>query len=99
MRQKKSTVFFNFSVYGVKYPFLIKTPERRDEQPSRAIPRHSVKDGPVRNGVIICSDLLMQYLQKNYPGFYYVSSTTKVLTEFSQFEDELNRGDFLYVAE
>ena len=56
------------------------------------------KDGPVRNGVIICSDLLMQYLQKNYPGFYYVSSTTKVLTEFSQFEDELNRGDFLYVV-
>ena len=56
------------------------------------------KGGPVRNGVIICSDLLLQYLQKNYPGFYYVSSTTKVLTEFSQFEDELNRGDFLYVV-
>ena len=56
------------------------------------------KDGPVRNGVIICSDQLMQYLQKNYPGFYYVSSTTKVLTEFSLFEDELNRGDFLYVV-
>ena len=24
------------------------------------------KGGPVRNGVIICSDLLLQYLQKNY---------------------------------
>ena len=56
------------------------------------------KGGPVRNGVIICSDLLLQYLQKNYPGFYYVSSTTKVLTEFSQFEDELDREDFMYVV-
>ena len=56
------------------------------------------KGGPVRNGVIICSDLLLQYLRKNYPGFYYVSSTTKVLTEFSQFEDELDREDFMYVV-
>ena len=52
----------------------------------------------VRNGVIICSDLLMQYLQSHYPGFYYVSSTTKVLTEFSQFESELDRSDFSYVV-
>ncbi len=56
------------------------------------------KGSTVRNGVIICSDLLLQYLRKNYPGFYYVSSTTKVLTEFSQFEDELDREDFMYVV-
>ena len=44
------------------------------------------KSGSVENGVIICSDLLLQYLRKNYPGLYYVSSTTKVLTVFDQLE-------------
>ena len=52
----------------------------------------------VQNGVIICSDLLLNYLKTNYPGFYFVSSTTKVLTEFEQLRSELQRGDFLYVV-
>ena len=56
------------------------------------------KSGAVQNGVIICSDLLLEYIQKHYPGFYFVSSTTKVLTEFSQFEDELNRKEFRFVV-
>ncbi len=56
------------------------------------------KSGAVQNGVIICSDLLLDHLRKKYPGFYFVSSTTKVLTEFSQFERELNREDFCYVV-
>ena len=56
------------------------------------------KSGAVRNGVIICSDLLLHYLREKYPGLYFVSSTTKVLTEFRQFENELNRGEFSYVV-
>ena len=52
----------------------------------------------VQNGVILTSDLLLHYLQAQYPGFYFVSSTTKVLTEFSQFEAELNRSEFRYVV-
>ena len=52
----------------------------------------------VENGVIIHSDLLLEYLKKNYPGFYFVSSTTKVLTEFPQFLEEVKRVDFLYVV-
>lgn len=56
------------------------------------------KSGTVQNGVIICSDLLLEYMRNKYPGFYFVSSTTKVLTEFSQFERELNRGEFRYVV-
>ena len=52
----------------------------------------------VQNGVIICSDLLLNYLKTNYPGFYFVSSTTKVLTEFEQLRSELQRGDFLYIV-
>ena len=32
------------------------------------------------------------------PGFYFVSSTTKVLTDFEQFVREVNREEFLYVV-
>ena len=56
------------------------------------------KSGMPQNGVIISSDMLMEYLKKNYPGFYFVSSTTKVLTEFQQLRDELARADFRYVV-
>lgn len=54
--------------------------------------------GPVRNGVILCSDLLLDYLRERYPAFYFVSSTTKVLTDFRQLEAELNRPEFRYVV-
>ncbi len=54
--------------------------------------------GTVRNGVILSSDLLLQYIRQHYPGFYFVSSTTKVLTEFSQLEAELSRPEFDYVV-
>ena len=53
--------------------------------------------GPA-NGVIVHSDLLLHYLEKRYPGLYFVSSTTKVLMDFQQFRQELARGDFLYVV-
>ena len=45
-----------------------------------------------KNGVILHSDLLLGYLRQQYPGFYFVSSTTKVLTDFRQLEEELNRA-------
>ena len=48
--------------------------------------------------MIIHSDLLLEYLKKNYPGLYFVSSTTKVLTDFEQFLNEVNRTDFQYVV-
>lgn len=56
------------------------------------------KGGSVSNGVILSSDLLLAYLQEKYPGFYYVSSTTKVLTQFRQLEAELKREEFRYVV-
>ena len=52
----------------------------------------------VQSGIIIHSDLLLEYLKKQYPRFYFVSSTTKVLTKFEQLVDELKRDDFLYVV-
>ena len=53
---------------------------------------------PVPNGIILCSSLLLNYIQKKYPGFYFVSSTTKVLTEFDQLRDELSQEAFRYVV-
>lgn len=56
------------------------------------------KNGDVQNGVIIHSDLLLDYLRTQYPGFYFVSSTTKVLTDFNDLEKELSRDEFKYVV-
>lgn len=56
------------------------------------------RNGSAENGVILCSDLLLDYLRERYPGFYFVSSTTKVLTEFRQLEAELAREAFRYVV-
>ena len=53
--------------------------------------------GPA-NGVIVHSDLLLHYLEKRYPELYFVSSTTKVLTEFQQLRQELEREEFRYVV-
>ena len=52
----------------------------------------------VQNGVIIHSDLLLDHIKKNYPGLYFVSSTTKVQTDFAQFVMETDRNDFKYVV-
>lgn len=56
------------------------------------------KNGAAPSGVIVHSDLLLDYIKVMYPGFYFVSSTTKVLTDFAQFEGELNRDEFSYVV-
>lgn len=53
---------------------------------------------PVKNGVIVYSDLLLDYLKRKFPGFYFVSSTTKVLTDFSDFKMELARNEFSFVV-
>lgn len=50
------------------------------------------------NGVIVHSDLLLSYLREKYKMFYFVSSTTKVLTEYEELMKEVKRDDFLYVV-
>ena len=54
--------------------------------------------GAPQNGIIVHSDLLLKYLKAKYPDFYFVSSTTKVITDFEQFKAELNREEFRYVV-
>ncbi|MCR5624554.1 MAG: hypothetical protein K6G11_04845 [Lachnospiraceae bacterium] len=50
------------------------------------------------SGIIIYSDILLDYIKEKYPGFYFVSTTTKVLIDFNDFKDELNREEFMYVV-
>lgn len=50
------------------------------------------------NGIIVHSDLLLDYLKQNYPDYSFISSTTKVLKEPSQFLAELSRPEFTLVV-
>ena len=52
----------------------------------------------VQNGIIVHSDLLLNYIKAKYPNYYFVSSTTKVITDFKQFKAELDREEFRYVV-
>lgn len=52
----------------------------------------------VKNGIIVHSDLLLNYLKNKYPEFYFVSSTTKVLTDSNKLLDEINNEAFSYVV-
>jgi len=55
-------------------------------------------DGYDKNGVIIQSELLLDYLKRTYPQLYLVSSTTKVLTDFEELRRELCREEFSFVV-
>ena len=52
----------------------------------------------VQNGIIVHSDLLLDYIKSKYPNYYFVSSTTKVITDFEQFKAELDREEFRYIV-
>ena len=56
------------------------------------------KTDGVKNGIIVHSDLLLDYLKNKYPEFYFVSSTTKVLTDYNKLLDEINNEAFSYVV-
>ena len=55
-------------------------------------------ENSVQSGVIVHSELLLDYLKTHYPQLYFVSSTTKVLTEFQQLRAETAREEFRYVV-
>ena len=63
-----------------------------------ALCRLFAENGGPQNGVIVHSELLLDFLKRQYPSLYFVSSTTKVLTDFQMFRQELERDDFLYVV-
>ncbi len=73
-------------------------PEHLSDRKCNALCSLFENSGGPENGVIIHSELLLDYLKSKYPKLYFVSSTTKVLTEFQQLKHEAERGDFLYVV-
>ncbi len=72
--------------------------EHLDDKRCNALCSLFEKNGSAQNGVIIHSDLLLDHIRRNYPDFYFVSSTTKVLTDFDDLEKELKRPEFKYVV-
>lgn len=85
--------------YGISarltFSNLLLRPEHLSDPRCNALCRIFQERG---NGIIIASDLLLSYMRTAYPDFYYVSSTTKVLTAFEDLKDELNREEFRYVV-
>ncbi len=73
-------------------------PEHLSDRRCNALCALFERGGTGHNGVIVASDLLLEYLRGRYPGLYFVSSTTKVLTGFEQLESELQRGEFRFVV-
>ena len=72
--------------------------EHLSDRKCNALCRLFERNREPQNGVIIYSELLLEYIKEQYPGLYFVSSTTKVLTDFTQLEEEIRRKDFRYVV-
>lgn len=72
--------------------------EHLKDRTCNALCRLFSESGTVQNGVIVHSELLLDHLKAAYPQLYFVSSTTKVLTDFSQLRRELERPEFSYVV-
>ena len=90
------------AAYGVSarltFSNSLLRPEHLRDRKCNALCALFQKNGPEQNGVIVASDLLLAYLRERYPAFYFVSSTTKVLTDFESLEAELNREEFRFVV-
>lgn len=72
--------------------------DRKCNELCKLLADNSYARNRIQNGVIVHSDILADYIRINYPELYLVSSTTKVLTEFNQLADEINREEFRYVV-
>lgn len=71
--------------------------DRKCNRLCNVLAENSRKSG-VKNGIIIHSEILLDYLKNKFPDLYFVSSTTKVITEFEKFKNELSRKDFDFVV-
>jgi len=90
------------AAYGISARLTLSNSLLREEHLSdadcNALCARFAQAGAGTNGVIVHSDLLLHYLQKAYPTLYFVSSTTKVLTDFEAFRAELDRDAFRFVV-
>ena len=88
--------------YGISARLTFSNSLLREEHLSdrkcNTLCRLFAESGGAQNGVIVHSDLLLDYLKQRWPGLYFVSSTTKVLTDFNELKSELDRAEFRYVV-
>ena len=98
--QDASQVFALTDAFGISarltFSNSLLTEESLSDKKCNRLCRQLSRSG--KNGVIVYSDLLLEYLQENYPDLYFVSSTTKVLTNWKDFTAELDRDSFRYVV-
>lgn len=99
---KPSDVLSLMKEYGISARFTFSnsllTKEHLSDRKCNDICKLFEDKVPVENGVIVYSDILLEYLKEHYPNFYFVSSTTKVITDFDKFKDELDREDFRFTV-
>ena len=90
------------SEYGISARLTLSNsllrPEHLTDPDCNALCRLFQEQNDPQNGAIVHAELLTQYLKKNYPSLYLVSSTTKVLTDFNDLQRELARPEFRYVV-
>jgi len=72
--------------------------EHLHDKKCNALCRLFEHNGTAENGIIIYSDLLLNYIKEHYPDFYFVATTTKVLTDFKDFSAELSRADYRFAV-
>jgi len=72
--------------------------EHLEDKKCNSLCSMAAKGRNCHNGIIVHSDLLLEYLKEKYPELYFVSSTTKVLTDFEKFRREVERKDFSFVV-
>ncbi len=80
------------------YSNSLLRPEHLSDAKCNALCALFEHSGGAENGVIVHSELLLDYLRAHYPGLYLVSSTTKVLTRWEDFAAELAREEFRFVV-
>ena len=88
-----------YSISGrLTFSNSLLTEEHLEDNRCNRICEEFNKSSKVKNGVIVHSDLLLSYLMEKYENLYFISSTTKVITDFKLFRKELNRVEFEYVV-
>lgn len=99
---KPSKVLLMLEEYGIQGRLTFSNSLLREEhladKKCNALAKMFNDSSKIRNGIIVYSDLLLEYIHEHYPNLYMVSSTTKVITEFERLTKELKRDEFLYVV-
>ena len=74
------------------------TEEHLNDKRCNNLCRFFAQDSDIHNGIIVHSDILLNYLKQSYPQYYFVSSTTKVITDRFKLLCEIDNKDFMYVV-